>query len=72
MYFFMISICDAESHFNDGTNERYHIIVHHKKLEQKTFEREKLLLLKSSQDTKKQDQIFPSLREKSAVVTVEA
>ena len=30
----MISICDAESHFNDGTNERYHLLIHHKKLEQ--------------------------------------
>ena len=22
---FIISICDAESEFNDGTNERYHL-----------------------------------------------
>ena len=30
----MISICDAESHFNDGTNKRYHSLIHNKKLEQ--------------------------------------
>ena len=49
----IISICDAESHFNDGTNERYHLLIHHKKLEQlKEIEDEKLLLLKSPQNTK--------------------
>ena len=31
---FMISICDAESEFNDGTNERYHLLNHHMELEQ--------------------------------------
>ena len=30
----MISICDAASHFNDGTNKRYHSLIHNKKLEQ--------------------------------------
>ena len=30
----MISICDAESEFNDGTNYRYHLRNHHKELEQ--------------------------------------
>ena len=30
----MISICDIESQFNDDTNERYHLLIHHKKLEQ--------------------------------------
>ena len=30
---FMISICDAESEFNDGTKERYHLLNHHKELE---------------------------------------
>ena len=34
IYCFMISIRDAESYFNDGTNERYHLFIHHKKLEQ--------------------------------------
>ena len=34
MHCFMISICDVESQFNDGTNERYHLLVHDKKLEQ--------------------------------------
>ena len=53
MYFFMISICDAESEFNDGTNKMYHSLNHHKELEQlKNFEHEKLLLLKSPQNTK--------------------
>ena len=28
------SICDAGSEFNDGTNERYHLLNHHKELEQ--------------------------------------
>ena len=31
---FMISICDAKSEFNDDTNERYHLLNHHKELEQ--------------------------------------
>ena len=50
---FMISICDAQ--FNDGSNERYHSLIHHKELEQlkKTFVHEKLLLLKSPQNTKR-------------------
>ena len=30
----MISIGDAESEFNDATNERYHLLNHHEKLEQ--------------------------------------
>ena len=34
MHCFMISIYHAKSHFNDGTNERYHLLIHHKKLEQ--------------------------------------
>ena len=32
MHCFMISICYAESHFNDSTNERYHLLIHQKKL----------------------------------------
>ena len=52
MHCFMISICHTESHFNDGTNERYHLFIHHKKLEQlKKTEHETLLLLKSPQNT---------------------
>ena len=48
----MISICDAESEFNDGTNERYHLhwvgIRTSKELEQlKIFEHQKLLILMS-------------------------
>ena len=31
---FMISICDAESQFNYGTNESYHLLIHHTELEQ--------------------------------------
>ena len=62
MHCFMISICDAESQFNDGTNKRYHLFIHHKELEQlKTFQHEKLLLLKSPQNSKKQYQILLSL-----------
>ena len=34
MHCFMISICDAESEFNDCTNERYHLLNHHNELEQ--------------------------------------
>ena len=34
MHCFMISICDAESQFNDDTNKRYHLLLHHKELEQ--------------------------------------
>ena len=46
---FMISICDAESQFNDGTNEKYHLLIHHKELE---LVHEKLLPLKSPRNTK--------------------
>ena len=34
MLCFMISIFDAESQFNDSTHERYHLLIHHKELEQ--------------------------------------
>ena len=34
MHCFMISIRDAESEFNDDTNERYNLLNHHRKLEQ--------------------------------------
>ena len=34
MHWFMISICDVESQFNDGTNERSHLLIHDKELEQ--------------------------------------
>ena len=34
MHCLMISICDAESEFSDGTTERYHLLNHHKELEQ--------------------------------------
>ena len=29
---FMVSICDAESHFNDSAKEKYHLLIHYKKL----------------------------------------
>ena len=53
MHCFMISICDAESHFNDSTNERYHLLTHHKKQLKlkKTFEHKTLLLIKVPQNT---------------------
>ena len=34
MHCFMISISDAESQFNDGTNERCHLLIRNKELEQ--------------------------------------
>ena len=34
MHCFMNSICNTESEFNDGTNERCHLLNHHKELEQ--------------------------------------
>ena len=53
MHCFIISICDVESHFNDGTNERYHLLIYHRELEQlKTFEHEKLSLLQLQEITK--------------------
>ena len=53
MHCCIISLCDVESHFNDGTNERYHLPTYHKELEQlKTFEHEKLSLLQLQQITK--------------------
>ena len=34
MNYFIISICDVEYQFNDDTNERYHLLFHHKESEQ--------------------------------------
>ena len=52
-HFFVISIYNDEFHFNDSVNERYHLLIHYKQLEQlKTFGDEKLLPLMSSQNTK--------------------
>ena len=54
MHCFMISICDANSQFNEGANERYYLLIHHKELKKlKTFEHEKLQLLHLQQITKK-------------------
>ena len=33
MHCFIISICDVQSRFNDGTNESYDLFIHHKELE---------------------------------------
>ena len=33
MHFSMTSICDADFQFDDGTNERYHLLIYHKELE---------------------------------------
>ena len=42
------------SQFNDGTNKGYHLLIHHKELEQlKAFVHEKIPLLKSPQNRKK-------------------
>ena len=53
MHCFMISICGAEPQFNDGTNKRNHSPIYHQELEQskKLFLHEKVLLLKSPQNT---------------------
>ena len=53
MHCFMISICDAEPQFNDGTNKRNHSPIYQQELEQskKLFLHEKVLLLKSSRNT---------------------
>ena len=65
MHYFIISICDAGYQFDDDTNERYHLLFHHKELEQvKKIEHEKMLLLKVSSKYKKQNQILLSLRKK--------
>ena len=34
MHCFVIYICNVESQFNDATNERYHLLIHYKELEQ--------------------------------------
>ena len=53
MHYFMISIYDAESQFNDDTNERYDLLIHHRELKQlKTSEHEKLLRLLLQKITK--------------------
>ena len=53
MHYLMISIYDAESQFNDDTNERYDLLIHHRELKQlKTSEHEKLLLLLLQKITK--------------------
>ena len=53
MHCFVISTGDAESQFDDGTNERYHLLIHHKILGENDHEKQK---------TKKQYQILLSLR----------
>ena len=46
IHWVMISICDAESQFNDGTNERYSLLIYYKEfVKLGTIEHEKLLLL---------------------------
>ena len=62
---FMISICDADSEFNDGTNERYHLLNHHMELEQlKNIWAWKAAAIKFATNYKKQYQILLSLRKK--------
>ena len=65
MHCFMISICDAESQLNDSTNERYHLLIHHKELEQsKNIWPWKAAAIKVTTKYKIQYQILLSLRKK--------
>ena len=57
----MISICDAESHFNNSTNERYHLLIHYEKSEQlKNIRAWKAAVVKVNTKYKKQYQILLS------------
>ena len=54
------------SQCNDGTNERYHLLIHHKELEQlKNIWVRKAAAIKLTTKFKKQYQILRSLRKKS-------
>ena len=69
-HFSMISICQAESRFNDGTNEKYHLLIHHKKLEQlKKNWGWTAAAIKFTTKYKKQYQISISLRKKAISLT---
>ena len=58
MHCFLISICKIEPHFNDGTNERYNLIIHQKKLEQlRNFCALKVAAINVTTRNKKQYQI---------------
>ena len=37
LHFFIISICNAEPHFNDGANKKFHLLIHHKKFSSTSF-----------------------------------
>ena len=59
----MIFICDAESEINGGTNEGYHLFIHHKELEQlKNIWAWKAAAVKIMTKYKKQHKIVLSLR----------
>ena len=63
MHCFMISICDAECQFNDGTNDRYHWLIHHKELKQfKKIYAWKNVAIKVTTKYIKKHQILLSLR----------
>ena len=65
MHCFMISICDAKSEFNKGTNKSYHWLNRCKELEQlKNISAWKAAAIKVTTKYKKQYQILPSLRKK--------
>ena len=65
MHLFMTSICDADFKFNDSTNERYHLLIYHKELEQlKNISAWKAAAIKITTQYKKQHQILLSLRKK--------
>ena len=65
MHFSMTSICDADFQFNDGTSERYHLLIYHKELEPlKNIWAWKAAAIKITTQYKKQYQISLSLRKK--------
>ena len=65
MHCFMLSICDAESEFNDGTSQSYHLLNHHKDLEWlKNIWAWKATAIKVKVKYKKQCKILLSLRKK--------
>ena len=66
----MISICDNESHFNDSTNEKYHLLIHYEKSEQlKNIWAWKAAVVKVNTKYKKQYQILLSPGKKVVSLT---
>ena len=65
MHCFMISICDTESQFNDGTNEMYQLLNHLKELKQlKNIWAWKAAAIKVNTKYKKQYQISATTKKR--------